>query len=630
MKDFWSFVLWLFWALCLCSALAVFGGVVEEYALPMYLCVAAFALIWSLKLFSVRDASWIHTPLNFAALALLAYIGIRCATAPLRHPAHWELLQVGSYALVYFAVAFTLHRSRYRAFALATLFALAALEAAYGFWQYATDTDRVFWFVRAAQYHGRGSGSFFCPNHLAGFLELVALILVAQLAVNPRPSKSLEHSFIVTSLKSFALIVALAGIVATGSRGSWLALTVGGAVFWWWAWRTRLFPPRVLDALVVLFLACAVGLLFVPSVRDRFAEAFSINLNYTFDYDILRIGNQPLEGRSQMNMATLGVIRDYPWFGTGPGSWRWFQAQYEPVPIGIAPQYAHNDLLQFVSEYGIVGVVLLGAALVCFCYQALVLSQHNQDNNDRALALGGLLAMSALLVHSIVDFNMHIPANAILMATLVGLVAGMSDVDNRFRRRRLPDVAKTILAAVLLLASVAIAWNSFCLCAAQRCYNNGRNSAMMRQWNDSIYWYHEALHLAPEFADARAAIADTYRVELIESVSNNTALAVQTVAAYQQALALNPRNGATLLRFAQLKMSLGDTNGAAADFQRLLAIDPNNAEHWVRYGQFLEQTGRKNEALRYYEKAATTTQHPEAPYLLGELRHELKSNQPKP
>jgi hypothetical protein len=106
MKDFWNGTLALLWALCILSALAALGGGVAEYALPMYLCGAALALVWAMKLFWTTEASWMWTPLHAPMLALLAYVAVRYFTAPLRHEAHWELLQAGLYTLVYCSAAF--------------------------------------------------------------------------------------------------------------------------------------------------------------------------------------------------------------------------------------------------------------------------------------------------------------------------------------------------------------------------------------------------------------------------------------------------------------------------------------------------------------------------------------------
>ncbi len=623
-KDFWNGTLLACWALCLCSAHVTLGGLPGEYALPMYLCGAALALVWAMKLLWSQEVSWIWTPLHVPVLGLVAYAGLRVWTAPLRHEAEWELLQIGLYALVYFVTAFSFYRSRYRTALLLVVTGLAVAEAIYGYWQYATGNDRVLWYLRPAQYHGRGSGTYICPNHLAGWLEMVALVLLAQIVVNPRPLKSLEHSFIIKLLEFSAFGVILAGLFATQSRGGWMALAVGGVLFWLWAWRTQWMPPRVADATVLALLAAIVAALTIPDVRERISETLSLNLDYTFRYDILRVYDPHLEGRVPMTQASWWMFLDHLWVGTGPGSWRWFHPQYRPESMGaFAPLYAHNDLFQFAAEYGLVGVLLLVSALGCFCWQSLWLTRRSQPNGERAMALGGFLAVGAMLVHSLVDFNLHIPANALLTASIIGLVAALGD-NTHFRRRRLPRAGKTALAVVLLLVAAAIAWNGFRLCAAQRYLLNGRNAQAAREWTEALRHYRQAAAVAPHFAEPHARMGEVYRFQYIESSEDGAAspLLSRALTAYQEALQRNPRDAAVWLQVALLYERMGNISEAMTTFDRVFALDPYNPHYLIEYGQFLERRNQYDAALRAYEKAARQND-PEAGHLLRQLRQRL-------
>jgi O-antigen ligase/predicted TPR repeat methyltransferase len=615
MKDFWNGTLVTLWALCVLSALAAFGGVVTEYALPMYLCGAALALAMAMKLFWTREVSWIWTPLHAPVLALLVYVGVRYFTVPLRHEAHWELLRAGLYTLVYFVTAFTFYRARFRTAMLVVLIVAAALEAVYGYGQYATGSDKVFWFPRPTQYHGRASGSYICPNHLAGWLEVIALVLLAQIAVNPRPVKSLERSFIVKLLEFSALAAVVTGLVFSGSRGGWLALIVGAIVFWIWAWRTRLIPPRVADAMLVAMVLAVAAALAIPAVRQRCQEALSVNLNYTFSFDVLHIRDTSMEGRIQMNQATWRMFLDHPWFGVGPGAWRWFHPEYRIESSTINPHYAHNDLLQFAAEYGMVGMALLVATLGCFFWQALTLTRRQHLDDERAIALGSLLAICALLAHSLVDFNMHIPANALLIVSLVGLTGALGDDAGRFHRQRLAPVGKIILPILLFFAALAIAGNAFRLCSAQRHLLAGRGRQSAREWTEAINCYRAAIADAPYYAEAYARIGEVYLLQRTPATATNA------LAAYQRALELNPRDATVVMRTALAYETLGNTNNALAAFQRVFTLDPHNADHWIEFGQFQERLGNKAEALRAYQKAARVN-HPEVNHLIQRLQHQ--------
>ena len=398
MRESWNNALLVVWTLCLLGALLLMGGVVMEYAQPFYLAAAAFVGLWSLKLFFRSTTTWVWTPMHLPVIGLLAYTGLRWATSPIPHEARQEFLNLSVYTLVYLGVSFNFYRSQHQRMILALLIVMAVGESVYGYWQNFAGADKVLWFARPSQYHGRASGTYICPNHLAGWLEVVALLLLAQLVINRRTSKSLERNVIIKLLEVIALVAVIAGLIVTHSRGGWMALCVGAIVFWFWAWRTKLMPPRVADISLLLLLALiAIGLL-VPGLRHRWADALSINLDYTFDYNIISHINTSQEGRMEMTSAAWQMFLDHSLLGIGPGAWRWFNAQYRLECLGsMIPHYAHNDLFQFAAEYGLVGLALLAATLICFFRQAAVFTRSQYPNHQRALALGSILAVCALL-----------------------------------------------------------------------------------------------------------------------------------------------------------------------------------------------------------------------------------------
>jgi O-antigen ligase len=86
--------------------------------------------------------------------------------------------------------------------------------------------------------------------------------------------------------------------------------------------------------------------------------------------------------------------------------------------------YAHNDYLQTLAELGIVGFAL-GLALVWRIMTRVVrLALFHQESPGWALALGLAGGIAALLLHSLTDFNLYIPANAMTLAWICGLAAG--------------------------------------------------------------------------------------------------------------------------------------------------------------------------------------------------------------
>src|SRR5207244_8975711 len=94
----------------------------------------------------------------------------------------------------------------------------------YALYQFTTGSERVWHFIRPAGYQGRGSGTYICPNHLAGFLEMLLPLGLAYTLTG-----RLGH--LLRVFLGYASLVILAGIGVTLSRGGWLAAGVALLVF---------------------------------------------------------------------------------------------------------------------------------------------------------------------------------------------------------------------------------------------------------------------------------------------------------------------------------------------------------------------------------------------------------------
>jgi len=97
-------------------------------------------------------------------------------------------------------------------------------------------------------------------------------------------------------------------------------------------------------------------------------------------------------------------------------------------------EHVHNDYLELLVERGLLGLGLwLLAVLTPLVLAVRVLGRH-QDSLHRGLALASIAAGSALLLHSLVDFNLQIPANRWWFHALILLGALASQVPRRLRR----------------------------------------------------------------------------------------------------------------------------------------------------------------------------------------------------
>jgi O-antigen ligase len=144
--------------------------------------------------------------------------------------------------------------------------------------------------------------------------------------------------------------------------------------------------------------------------------------------------------RASMRRDTWRIFVDHPWMGTGLGTLQIVFPPYETLYDGRIVNHAHNDYLEALAETGIAG------GLCCALYLGLLLfhswQQLSVGNASFAavLNLSGLVACAGFLVHSLVDFNLRLPANAqlfFLMATLAtSIIAPSSPGATETSRRR--------------------------------------------------------------------------------------------------------------------------------------------------------------------------------------------------
>ena len=117
----------------------------------------------------------------------------------------------------------------------------------------------------------------------------------------------------------------------------------------------------------------------------------------------------------------LRIWRDFPFFGTGLGTFGNISSMYKTTSGQSFFTYAHNDYLQLLSEVGLLGFFCI-ASFFIFYFRNLIRMWLNRHNSYVvSLVLGGVASIFSMLVYSLLDFNLHIPANAILFFVIIGL-----------------------------------------------------------------------------------------------------------------------------------------------------------------------------------------------------------------
>jgi O-antigen ligase len=385
-------------------------------------------------------------------------------------------------AIVAFFLALEIARARdsCRRFFL-FLIALGVFEALYGLAEYLAGWNYI-WNVPRIYYLAAASGTFVNHNDYAGFLEMVLPLSLALALYQWRKSRRRSRrsfsglfEFLGDPLRVKALLLLLAAtlmlvsIVFSFSRMGMISTVVSLALIAavakaggspdGIAGRRRggsPAPAPLRAALIVAFLAAAVGVVIWLGVGPVVQH-----------FELLP-QNDPLaaaggQGRMALWSEALPLLRSHPWFGVGLGGFQYAFTRLQDMQLTYVFDYAHNDYLQFSIELGIPCAVLLFALIFWVVLRTLQTGLRARSGLTRAFALGSLGGASALLVHSAADFNLYIPANAVVFASLLGLgyaqwleVSAERAAADRAIPSRAPSVADPAAVAGAVEASLRV------------------------------------------------------------------------------------------------------------------------------------------------------------------------------
>ncbi len=290
--------------------------------------------------------------------------------------------------------------------AAAPLVAFATLEAVLGLAQAALGGTG----------YGSSTGTYANRNHFAGLLEMCLPLAVMGAVAwyagsGPRARRkplgpalaasgllvcaALMLAAVVNSLSRMGFISTLGGLAVTGS----LALARGHAGF------RRGLPVTG----IVLLAVTAFIVLPTNQLIERFGN-LSASEELTADERAIIWGD------------TVRLIRAYPLFGCGLGAYESALLPYKTAGPLFTVDYAHNDYLQLLAELGVAGFAPLMFLVAAICSGAVGGSLHLARGPGAWLTLGAAGGLTAIALHSLTDFNLYTPANA-MAAVWLGALA---------------------------------------------------------------------------------------------------------------------------------------------------------------------------------------------------------------
>jgi O-antigen ligase len=370
------------------------------------------------------DWKWIKTPLDKPILCLLVLCLLSSVFSVHKYTSIWSSVLLLNYCVIFYLIIHTVRtRSQFRQLVYLIVF-MAALLSIIGLLKKFCGNPFPWWDYTDFQGSGRLSSTFGTPDHLAGYMEMTIPLLLGLFLTGFRGIR-LFLVIVLTVLLLIALILSL-------SRGGWFGALIG--LFFMSV--ALLFNPYFQSKRLLLTLVCGF-----------FVVAFIVLSSTPVVKKIRTLeqkGNIPsLKGRVTIWGGIAEMIKDHPLLGTGPGTFATVFTQYQPPGFLGRHFMGHNDYLHFISETGLPLIAVMVWMIVALFVKGFK-KLNNPSRLVRGITLGAMSGITAILVHSIFDFNLHIPANAILFTILAALVASpipitKSDSKAPRRNRLRPD-----------------------------------------------------------------------------------------------------------------------------------------------------------------------------------------------
>lgn len=574
-------------------AILVFGplatGAVRtlEFLVLQSLTVVALFL-WLLRLWLKPRPQFLMPPLGWGVIAFTVYAIARYWVADIEYIARQELIRVILYASLFFIIVNNLHQQESANRIGYVMLLLAMCITFYAGYQFFTGDNTVWHFENT--YQGRGSGTYINPNHFAGFLELLLPLGVAYTIVG-----RMKPVFRV--LIGYATAMILVGIGVSISRGAWIATALTLTGFFVVLLFHRGFRIPALLALLVIAFATFVAVPRSDLIKKRIQT--SAKEVSTKEYS-----------RYQLWLPALELWREDKWLGIGPGHFNSRFPSVRPQDFQTEPDRVHNDYLNTLVDWGIIGLAIVLASLGALSIGIIKSWRHiggiaadlgNRRSNRFAFVLGASFGLIALLFHSATDFNMHIPANAILAVALMALLAGHQRfaTERWWVNARLPLVSTV---SILLIAAIGYLTHTGFKRAKSYVWQNRAQAEGMFSAKQSAV-LERAFAAEPTDSAIAYKIGECYRMRSWEGGSNYVELAEQAITWYSLGEKLNPHDNYIFLRHGMCLDWLGRNQEAWPKYNRAEELDPNGYYNVAHIGWHFVQVQNYAAARPWFERS---------------------------
>ncbi len=371
-------------------------GAVEPWSeAVLEIGAAVLLLLWAWEVSVGGEYKVVWNPLLWPLLGLWGVAALQLAAGITVYPfqTRIELLKYTALLALFFLCSQSYRKLEHWHGFVWFLLILGFAVSVFAILQHFTFNGKLYW-VREIQFGGIPFGPYVNRNHFAGLVELLIPpgLAILILRAERRDQLPLVALFTLFPIGALFLSASRGGIISFLGEIGLLAFLI--------LFRRREGRELAAAGLVVVLAIAFVSWLGIGRALERFAS-----------YKTLEVS----EGRRiEMLQGTWRIFLDHPIAGTGLGTLQKVFPLYETIYDGLIVNHSHNDYAEVLAETGVIGGLCGLAFLVLLAWTGWKNTVAEKELMNLAYHAGALVACFGLLIHATVDFNFHIPSNALV------------------------------------------------------------------------------------------------------------------------------------------------------------------------------------------------------------------------
>ena len=475
-----------------------------------------------------------------------------------------EVIRLAAYLCAYFLVMQVMRDGEHVFGMAAAILASGCLVAVTGIFQVISWNGKLLW-LRHIDI-GAAFGPYLNKNHFAGLMEMVIPVSVGVGLYLLPPVRRGEGVRALASdllthenanrliLVSMAVIIMTTSLFLSLSRGGVIGLTASMAFFGMMLSLKSSTRKKgwviVSIFLVVLF---SVGWFGWRPIVQKFESTRIREVSSDF-----RVNNW---------RDCLKIVAAFPIFGTGLGTYEYVYPRYKTILAPERWEHAHNDYVEGAVELGLAGMALAVYVIVSFYLLMFRSLGRRKSLGPRLLGIGGMSGVTAMLIHSLTDFNLHIGANGLFFTVIFAFSIAASHMrpggEGDGTSLKVGQVIRPGERRTFFFAAVAV-----------------------------------ILTLVSVFPILNAGADILFRMANGQTNEGRDLLKAKA-RILEKASALSPLDGKYNFALGNIDLALGKREEAVRDYSRAVSLNPVNGEYLQMLGVSLEGAGKSVLADRY-------------------------------